>query len=205
MNDKATKGSFVSPPEPLAPRMRIGLLGGSFNPAHQGHIHASTLALKQLHLDRIWWLVSPQNPLKPASGMAEFESRLKAAKAFARHPRIAVTGIEAELGTRFTIDTLRLLRRRFPHIHFVWLMGSDNLIQIPRWRRWREIFRLVPVAVVTRPGTALAARNAKPATIFRNYAAPADAGFATSRPPALTILDAKGNPSSATLLRASRS
>ena len=183
--------------------LRIGLLGGSFNPAHEGHIHASALALKQLRLDFVWWLVSPQNPLKSTQGMAEFKSRLAAARAFARHPRIVVTGIEAALGTRFTIDSVRALRRRFPQIHFVWLMGSDNLVQIPRWRAWQEIFRFVPVAVVTRPGSALAARNAKAATRFKNHAKPADSGFALRRPPALTILEAKRNPASATLLRAS--
>lgn len=186
----------------MGPRLRIGLLGGSFNPAHRGHIHASALALKQLHLDFVWWLVSPQNPLKSADGMAQFQTRLAAAKSFARHPRIAVTGIEAELGTRFTVDTLRALKRRFPQINFVWLMGSDNLLQIPRWRHWQDIFRLVPVAVVTRPGTALSARNAKAGAHFRSALAPADAGFAARRPPAWAILEAKRNPASATLLRA---
>ena len=183
--------------------MRIGLLGGSFNPAHQGHIHASEQALKRLHLDYVWWLVSPQNPLKAKRGMASFKKRLEAAREFAPPPRIVVTGIEDELGTRFTIDTLRALKRRFPQARFVWLMGSDNLLQIPRWRKWPEIFRLMPVAVIARTGTALSARLSPAATRFSAAARPPDAGFASAEPPAWTILDAKRNPTTATALRRS--
>jgi len=191
----------VRPPGPLADGLRIGLLGGSFNPAHAGHLHASTLALKQLGLDYVWWLVSPQNPLKPEQGMAEFDSRLGAARTFAPHRRIVVTGIEAEFGTRFTIDTLAALKHRFPRAHFVWLMGSDNLLQLPRWRDWREIFASVPVAIVARPGSALPARSSKAAAIFRAaYAAPGR-HFPVRPPPAWTILDARRNPLSATALR----
>jgi nicotinate-nucleotide adenylyltransferase len=182
--------------------MRIGLLGGSFNPAHEGHIHASELALKQLGLDYVWWLVSPQNPLKDLRGMADFESRLKAAREFNRHPRVIVTGIEDQLGTRYTIDTLAALKHRFPHLHFVWLMGSDNLLQLPRWRKWQEIFLSIPVAVIARPGTALAARNAKAAAHFKSAYVPPSRHISVMSPPAWTILDAKRNPAAATALRA---
>ena len=192
----------MRPPGPVADGLRVGLLGGSFNPAHDGHIHASALALKQLHLDYVWWLVAPQNPLKDTRGMAAFNTRLERAKAFACQPRIVVSGIESELGTRFTVDTLNALKQRFPTIRFVWLMGSDNLLQLPRWRHWKKIFALLPVAVVARPGTALPARTAKAAAEFRAaYVAPSR-HFSVMRPPAWTILDAKRNFASATALRA---
>lgn len=194
--------TWVRPPRPVTDGLRIGLLGGSFNPAHEGHLHASELALKALALDAVWWLVSPQNPLKAESGMAEFAERLEAAKAFVRHPRIVVTGIEKDLGTRFTIDTIKALKRRFVRVRFVWLMGSDNLVQFPRWRRWREIFRDIPIAVVTRPGTALPARVSKAATTFRTAAVFPDFRLLYTIPPAWTVLDAKRNPVSATGLRA---
>jgi nicotinate-nucleotide adenylyltransferase len=179
----------------------VGLLGGSFNPAHGGHIHASELALKQLQLDHVWWLVSPQNPLKQIRGMAAFDERLSAAKSFVRHPRIVVTGIEADLGTRFTVDTLAALKHRFPGIRLVWLMGSDNLLELPRWRNWQGIFAATPVAVVARPGSALAARTSKAATIFRDrYVAPSR-HFSVTPAPAWTMLDFKRNRASATALR----
>lgn len=191
----------MRPPGPLSDGLRVGLLGGSFNPAHDGHIHASELALKQLQLDHVWWLVAPQNPLKETRGMAAFDDRLAAAKAFVRHPRIAVTGIEAELGTRFTVDTLHALKRRFPQVSFVWLMGSDNLEQLPRWRDWQGIFAAMPIAVVARPGTALGARTSKAATTYRDrYFAPSR-HFSVIRPPSWTMLDFKRNRASATALR----
>ncbi len=136
---------------PLHAGLRIGLLGGSFNPAHAGHRHISLHALKALGLDQVWWLVSPQNPLKPTRGMASLAERMAEARGVARHPRIRVTAIERDLGTRYTADTLAELKRRFPRTRFVWLMGADNLRQIPRWRHWTRIFRLVPVAVLARP------------------------------------------------------
>jgi len=186
----------------VAHGLRVGLLGGSFNPAHEGHIYASELALKQLQLDQVWWLVSPQNPLKESRGMAPFDARLAQAKALVRHPRIAVTGIEAALGTRFTIDTIHALKQRFPHIRFVWLMGSDNLRQLPHWHDWQAIFAAMPVAVVARPGSALAARTSKAATIFRErYVAPSR-HFSVTSPPAWTMLDFKRSAKSATALRA---
>jgi len=128
----------------------VGLLGGSFNPAHGGHRRMSVAALDRLKLDEVWWLVSPQNPLKPEAGMAPFSQRLEQARRVARHPRIRVSAIEAELHTRFTIDTLRALRRRFPQVRFLWLMGADNLHQFHRWVSWRGIARLVPIVVLAR-------------------------------------------------------
>jgi nicotinate-nucleotide adenylyltransferase len=131
--------------------MKVGLLGGSFNPAHDGHLAMSLYALKQLGLDQIWWLVSPQNPLKMTKDMAPLAKRMSYAKKIAAHPRLRVTDIEAYLGMRYTADTLKTLKSRFPRVHFVWLMGADNLRQIPRWQNWQNIFRTVPVAVFRRP------------------------------------------------------
>ena len=133
------------------PARRIGILGGSFNPAHDGHRHISLEALKRLRLDEVWWLVSPQNPLKPQEGMAPFEDRIEKAKSVADHPRIRVTDIEKGFATTYTAETLARLCRRFPNQRFVWLMGADNLSQISRWNRWTRIFHTVPVAVFDRP------------------------------------------------------
>jgi nicotinate-nucleotide adenylyltransferase len=131
---------------------RIGLLGGSFNPAHGGHLHIARLALQRLDLDEVWWLVAPQNPLKPSDDMAPFAERFARAEAVAAADRrIRVSDIESRLGTIYTADTLVRLRRRFPRVRFVWLMGGDNLAQLPRWQRWTEIFATMPVAVFDRP------------------------------------------------------
>ena len=154
---------------------RIGLLGGSFNPAHRGHLHLSLTALQRLDLDEVWWLVSPQNPLKPVAGMAPFPVRLDQARQIAAgHKRIRVTDLENRLGrSRYTVDTLKALRRRFPRLRFVWLMGGDNLVQIRRWERWAEIFRTVPIAVFDRPSysakalAGLAATGALPESAYR--------------------------------------
>ena len=131
--------------------MRIGLLGGSFNPAHAGHRHIAWLARRRLRLDQVWLLVSPGNPLKPRSGMGTLSQRLASARAIADGRRIVATAIEARLGTRYTMDTLRVLRRRFPRARFVWLMGADNLEQLPRWNRWLAIARDSVFAVLPRP------------------------------------------------------
>lgn len=131
---------------------RTGLLGGSFNPAHGGHRRITLFACSELGLGEAWWLVSPGNPLKPRAGMAPLASRYRSAVAQARRAPIRVTGIERELATRYTIDTLRALVRRWPKRRFVWLMGSDNLAQFTRWRDWRGIARLMPIAVIARPG-----------------------------------------------------
>lgn len=154
---------WLKPPGPVAPGLRIGLLGGSFNPAHEGHLYVSEVAMKKLGLDYVWWLVSPQNPLKPTIGMAPLEKRLAyAAAKFEKNPRIFVLDIEKQLRTRYTINTISKLRRRFSQVQFVWLMGSDNLATFRLWRRWPEILKSIPVAVVLRPGTSLAPLHAKP-------------------------------------------
>ncbi|MEN6541667.1 nicotinate-nucleotide adenylyltransferase [Parvibaculum sp.] len=195
--------------EALAPGMTVGLLGGSFNPAHEGHLHLTRMCLKALALDRIWWLVSPQNPLKSASGMAPQEARVKAAEelvAKSGDPRIVVTDIETRLGTRFTIDTVRALKARHPDIRFVWLMGADNLLQLPRWAKWRELTHEIAMAVYPRPGFTLKARLSpaammlKPATLDQSDARL----LARVAPPALVFLDGREHPASATSIRAAR-
>jgi nicotinate-nucleotide adenylyltransferase len=137
---------------PHSPGLKIGLFGGSFNPPHRGHVHASELALKRVGLDRIWWLVTPGNPLKETRGLPPLAARIAAARALARDPRIVVTGLEAEIGTRYTHDTVAYLRRRCPGVRFVWIMGADILTELHLWQRWREIAELVPFAVIDRPG-----------------------------------------------------
>jgi nicotinate-nucleotide adenylyltransferase len=174
--------------------LRIGLLGGSFDPAHAGHLYVSEIARKLLKLDYVWWLVSPGNPLKPEPGA--FGMRLSRARvAASHHPFIRVTGIEQRLGTRYTIDTVKALKRRFPDPRFVWLMGSDNLEQFARWRRWREIAQIIPIAVVRRPGSVLAPLHAPLARRLgvSRHLEPA---------PSLVILDGRRNWESSTALRA---
>ena len=181
------------------------MLGGSFNPAHGGHLHISLLALRHLDLDEVWWLVSPQNPLKEADGMAPFATRFASAQAVAKgRPRIVVSDAEQRLGTAFTADTLAALRRRHPGARFVWLMGSDNLAQIPRWRRWTEIFGRVPVAVFDRGATA---RKALAGAAALRYAqarvAPEHArGLAVMPAPAWVFFPTRLDPRSSTEIRA---
>jgi len=183
---------------------RIGLLGGSFNPAHDGHRHISLLALRLLRLHEVWWLVSPQNPLKPAAGMTELAARLAYAKTVARHPRIVVSDIETHLNTRYTLDTLRLLRRRCRRTRFVWLMGADNLTQISQWRDWTSIFDTVPVAVFARPTYSMLALAGKAAHRYARIRMPARvaSGLATSTPPAWVFLHSRLHHASATEIRA---
>ncbi|EEW24599.1 nicotinate-nucleotide adenylyltransferase [Rhodobacter ferrooxidans] len=152
---------------PIAtPGMTIGLLGGSFDPAHEGHAHISREALKRFGLDRVWWLVSPGNPLK-AKGPAPMAQRLARARAVMQHPRVVVTDLEARLGTRYTAATLAKLQAIYPGVRFVWLMGADNLAQFHRWERWEWIMAHVPVGVLARPGAGLAARASRAARIYR--------------------------------------
>ena len=180
--------------------MRIGLLGGSFNPAHEGHRAMSLYALKRLGLNQVWWLVSPHNPLKPEKNMAPLASRLEKARMAARHPKIMVTDIETRIGTRYTADTLSILRARFSRTHFVWLMGADNLRQIPRWRRWTDIFKEMPVAVFRRPGCAIEGKAARRFASSR-HAAGYGKKLALHAPPAWLVLDNPLNLLSATALR----
>lgn len=143
----------------------IGLLGGSFDPAHHGHVHITKAALTRFGLDKVWWLVSPGNPLK-RNGPAPLSQRMQAAQALMRHPRVTVTDIEARLGTRHTAQTLVALRRHYPGVRFVWLMGADNLAQLHRWQDWRWIMDSVPVGVIARPDDRISARLLKAARIY---------------------------------------
>lgn len=195
--------SWIKAPGPAAAGLQIGLLGGSFNPAHEGHLHVSEVALKRLGLDCVWWLVSPQNPLKPSRGMAGFCDRLTTARAVARnHPRVRVSDLEKRMATRYTIDTVTGLQRRFPQLRFVWLMGSDNLMTFHRWRNWQELMRRIPIAVVMRPGTSLAPLRAKAALRFAGARCRSEKMLARTNPPAFAILDARRTPANATELRA---
>jgi nicotinate (nicotinamide) nucleotide adenylyltransferase/ribosome silencing factor RsfS/YbeB/iojap len=184
---------------------RIGLLGGSFNPAHRGHLHLSLNALQRLDLDEVWWLVSPQNPLKPVTGMAAFAARLDQARRVATgHNRIRVTDLENRLvGSRYTVDTLKALRHRFPRLRFVWLMGADNLVQIRHWDRWAEIFATVPVAVFDRPSWSLKALAGLAARRFARHrlAAGAARRLAETKPPAWAFFHTQLDPTSATRIR----
>ena len=183
-------------------------MGGSFNPAHGGHWHISELALKLLDLDQIWWLVSPQNPLKPVDGMAPFSVRLKGARRLAEADRrILVTDLESRLGSsRYTADTLRILRRRFPRLRFVWLMGGDNLVQIPKWERWPEIFRTVPIAVFDRPSYSLKALSGPAAKRFARYRVSVsdERRLAEMEPPAWVFFHTRLDDRSATRIRSER-
>ena len=184
--------------------MRVGLLGGSFNPAHDGHRHVADLARLHLRLDEVWLLVSPGNPLKDGTAMAPLAKRLASARRLVDGRRLIATDIERHLGTRYTIDTLRALRRRFPRTRFVWLMGADNLAQLPRWRRWHAIATTMGFAVLPRPSynhAALAGRAARRLCHARHPARAASV-LARLAPPAWMFLPALQHPASATALRA---
>lgn len=198
---------MIAPPSPLSPGLwagrAVGLLGGSFNPAHEGHVHLSLHALKALNLDAVWWMVSPGNPLKPARGMAPLARRLASARQIARDPHIAVTDIESQLGTVYTADTLAALTARMPQTRFVWLMGMDNLHQIHLWRDWERIFTTVRVCVVDRERTGGRLVSCRALERFRPALVRTEkAGTLTSLPPpAWTILRAPLHPASSTALR----
>ncbi len=180
-----------------------GLLGGSFNPAHGGHRRISLFAKEALGLDEVWWLVSPGNPLKPGKGMASLSARYRSARAMSRNAPIRVTAIERELGTRFTVDTVRALKRRYPKKRFVWLMGSDNLAQFHRWKDWRQIAREMPIAVIARPGYDATALASPAMAWLRRYRLTAD-GLSNRREwsaPALIELRFDPDPRSATKVR----
>ena len=184
-----------------------GLLGGSFNPAHAGHRRISLQAIDTLGLAELWWLVSPGNPLKEASGdMAPLAARVASARMMARRSRIVPTAIEAKLGTRYTADTLRKLKRRFPNRQFIWLMGADNLAQFHLWRDWRGIARAMPIAVIARPGYDRRAQNAPAMGWLRRFVRRRGQvrGWTNWSPPALVLLRFRPDPSSATRLRALR-
>lgn len=192
---------WLKPPGPVAPGLRIGLLGGSFNPPHEGHLHISDVALKRLRLDYVWWLVSPQNPLKAARDTTPLDARIALATRLVHARRVIVTDVERTLGTRYTVDTLAALMRRFPSVHFVWLMGSDNLASFHRWRDWPRIAQRMPIAVVMRPGSMLAPLQAKAMQRFWRARLKKLRGFPKAKPPALAIVGGPRNLQSSTALR----
>ena len=188
---------------PFAPGMRIGLLGGSFNPPHEGHALVTRLALTRLRLDRVWWLVTPGNPLKSKAELAALQARVEAARRLVAGPRVVVTDIEAEIGARYTYGTLAWLTRRAPHVRFVWIMGADNLRQFHLWRHWRAIADLTPIVVVDRPGSTLRAMSSRAAIALAPWrVAEGEAPrFADLDPPALIFLHGPRSELSSTLLR----
>jgi nicotinate-nucleotide adenylyltransferase len=183
---------------------KIGLLGGSFNPAHRGHRRISLAAIQALGLDEVWWLVSPGNPLKPAKGMAPFEARLASAREEAKGSRIRVSDFERHAGTRYTVDTLAAIKRRYPGDRFIWLMGADTVAQFHQWRRWRDIAAMVPIAVIHRPGYDAPARAAAAMGWLRWFVRPLSQvkRWTEWSAPAIFFLRLPPDPTSATRLRA---
>jgi nicotinate-nucleotide adenylyltransferase len=182
---------------------RIGLMGGSFNPPHEGHRHVAMLALRRLALDRIWLLVTPGNPLKAHEGLASLETRIAATREVTSHPRIDVTGIEAALGSDLTVDTIADLTSRLPQARFVWIMGGDNLASFHRWHRWRRIADLVPMAVIDRPGATHAALRSPAASALERFRIPESEAptLAERSPPAWVYLHGRRSNLSSTALR----
>lgn len=165
------------------PGQTIGLLGGSFDPPHEGHVHISDEAIKRFGLDHIWWLVSPGNPLKP-KGPAPIEQRITAAKALINDPRVVVSDVEAHIGTRFTAETLDRLLGLYPGVRFVWLMGADNLAQFHLWERWDDIMETVPIGVLARPGSRMSARFSKASSRYERWRVPSEASHLLPHMPA---------------------
>ena len=182
--------------------MVVGLLGGSFDPAHDGHVHITHQALQRIGLDRVWWLVSPGNPLK-ANAPAPIALRIaRAHEKLGDDPRVVVTDLEARLGTRATIDTLRRLQALYPGVRFVWIMGADNLVQFHRWRNWRQIMARVPVAVMARPGAGLAARLSVAARAFRAARVSAPDLLTHRKAPVWAFVNMPLHPASSSVIRA---
>jgi nicotinate-nucleotide adenylyltransferase len=186
--------------------MRIGLFGGTFDPPHAAHRAACLLAMRRLGLDRVWWLVTPGNPLKDTDGLTPLAQRIAAARALASHPRIDVTDLEADLGTSYTYETIHYLVQRCPGVQFVWIMGADNLRHFHRWQRWRDIAKLVPIAVVDRLGPSLysAAGVAGNALAWARIPETAAKSLPGRKPPAWLFLHGLKSPLSSTALRAAR-
>jgi nicotinate-nucleotide adenylyltransferase len=191
---------------PHATGLRIGLCGGTFDPPHAAHLGASVLAMKRLRLDRMWWLVTPGNPLKDTRHLRPLQHRMADARELAPHPRIDVTGLEAVINTRYTYDTLAYLVRRCPGVRFVWVMGADNLRSFYRWQNWRGIASLMPIAVVDRMGSSLYATGGRAAQALARYRLPERFApvLAERKPPAWLYLHGLKSPLSSTALRALR-
>ena len=190
----------------LQPGMRVGLFGGSFNPPHEGHLHVAETARIRLGLDRVVWLVSPQNPLKSADETAPLDQRMAWTRALADGPSMIVSDFETRAGTWWTIDTLRLLKARHPGVRFVWVMGSDNLAGFHHWKGWTDIARLMPMAIIARPGSILGSRFAPTSTFFAENRVPASRApvLAEMKAPAWVYLTAPLNPQSSTAIRRGR-
>jgi nicotinate-nucleotide adenylyltransferase len=186
--------------------MTIGLFGGSFNPPHAGHRLVTLTALRRLQLDRIWWIVTPGNPLKDSRHLPPQAERMALCQAIMPEPSIDITGFEASIGTRYTLDTLRYLKRRCPTVRFVWIMGADNLVQFNRWQGWRDIARLMPIAVVDRPNATLRATASRAAKVLSPHRKPATAAthLAFSKAPAWVLLHGPRSSASSSALRQKR-
>ena len=181
--------------------LSIGLFGGSFNPAHEGHLHVAECGLRELALDRIWWMVSPQNPLKPKQ--PSYESRVKTVDALNLKPRMEISHIEQEFSTNYTIDMVRKAQIRFPRTRFVFLMGADNFAQLPKWKDWKEIAARIPIAVIARPGDGLKPRLSKTAAILSEYRLPEEQSHILQylQPPLWTFLTPPLNSLSSSAIR----
>ncbi len=197
--------SYLRPPR-AGFGQRIALFGGSFNPPHDGHRAVADAALHRLGVDKVWWMVTPGNPLKSPKELLPLAERLRLTERLADHPRMTVTAFEAGAGIRYSADAIAYLQRRFPSVRFVWLIGADNLATLHRWQGWRRIMRSVPVAVVDRPGASLAAISSPAARAFASARRPENQAGALARqtPPAWVFLHAPLNPASSTALRAQR-
>ncbi|PCI48892.1 MAG: nicotinic acid mononucleotide adenylyltransferase [Alphaproteobacteria bacterium] len=182
---------------------KIGLLGGSFNPAHHAHLEISLAALEKLGLDAVWWLVSPQNPLKSGDDMASLKDRMASARAMASDSRIYVTDLESRLGTRYTVDVLDRIIKLLPDSRFIWLMGADNLAQFSRWKDWKKIARTVAFAIFNRPGYSDAVRTSEAAKLFKHHQIPEEraAELSSLKAPAWTFIRDIQNPLSSTEIR----
>jgi nicotinate-nucleotide adenylyltransferase len=199
-------GILKARPPLVLPGQRVGLMGGTFNPPHDGHAICALTALNRLRLDQLWWIVTPGNPLKSGARLPRLEARMAASRGFARRPAIKITGFEAQLGSPYTYATIRFVRQHLPRVRFVWVMGADNLATFHRWQHWRDIARLVPIAVVDRPGWHLKAL-ASPAARFlarRRIPERRAALLPGCKPPAWVFLSTRLSEASSTALRAQR-
>lgn len=202
---EALAAADIKPP-PASAGMRIGLLGGSFNPPHAAHRLISVTALRRLRLAQVWWIVTPGNPLKDHSGLASLSERIRLSREVARHSQIKITGFEASLNSVYTAATLRFLRQRLPQVHFVWLMGADNLATFHRWNEWQAIFKLMPIAVEDRPGWRYRALSSPAANRFSRFRVSENeaAMLPSLVPPAWSYLSGPLSELSSTALRAAK-